>query len=72
MSKLEKLLIELVNISYANVVFNTLLAKTVVATLLSSAGSPETFDKEMENAYKAIDEYARKLGEDLEDKPDGR
>lgn len=72
MSKMDKLIIKLVNISYSNMVFNALLSKIVVATLLSKAGAPEAFDKEMENAYKAIDEYARKLAEDLEDKPDGR
>lgn len=72
MSKLEKLLVELVNISYANMIFNTLLSKVAVATLLSSAGSPETFDKEIENAYKSIDEYAAKLAKEMEDKPDGR
>lgn len=72
MSKTEKLVINLINISYANMLFNTLLSKTVVATLLSSAGSSETFDKEIDNINKAIDEYARKLAEDLEDKQDGR
>ena len=72
MRKVEKLIINLVNISYANMLFNTLLSKTVVAALLSSAGSPETFDKEIDNINKAIDEYAHKLAEDLEDKPDGR
>ena len=72
MSKTEKLVINLINISYANMLFNTLLSKTVVAALLSSAGSSETFDKEIDNINKAIDEYARKLAEDLEDKPDGR
>ena len=72
MSKTEKLVINLINISYANMLFNTLLSKTVVAALLSSAGSSETFDKEIDNINKAIDEYARKLAEDLEDKSDGR
>lgn len=72
MSKMDKLIINLVNISYANMIFNSVLTKAVVATLLSNAGSPEIFDKEMEEAYKAIDEYAHKLAEDLEDKPDGR
>lgn len=72
MSKTEKLVINLINISYANMLFNTLLSKTVVAALLSSAGSSETFDKEIDNINKAIGEYARKLAEDLEDKPDGR
>ena len=72
MSKTEKLVINLINISYANMLFNTLLSKTVVAALLSSAGSSETFDKEIDNINKAIDEYARKLAEDLEDKTDGR
>ena len=72
MSKTEKLVINLINISYANMLFNTLLSKTIVAALLSSAGSSETFDKEIDNINKAIDEYARKLAEDLEDKSDGR
>lgn len=72
MSKIEKLVINLINISYANMLFNTLLSKTVVAALLSKAGSPETFDKEIDNINKVIDEYAHKLAEDLEDKPDGR
>lgn len=72
MSKIEKLIINLVNISYANMMFNTLLCKTVVATLLSKAGAPEVFDKEIDNINKLIDEYAHKLAEDLEDKPDGR
>lgn len=72
MSKMDKLIIKLINISYANMVFNALLSKIVVATLLSKAGAPEVFDKEIDNINKAIDEYARKLAEDLEDKPDGR
>lgn len=72
MSKTEKLIIKLVNISYANMMFNSLLTKTVVATLLSKAGAPEVFDKEIDNINKAIDDYAHKLAEDLEDKPDGR
>ena len=72
MSKIEKLIIKLVNISYSNMMFNSLLTKTVVAALLSKAGSPETFDKEIDNINKAIEEYAHKLAEDLEDKPDGR
>lgn len=66
MNKLNKLLTELVIISYANMIFNTLLSKVAVAALLSSAGSSETFDKEVENAYKAIDEYANKLHKEME------
>lgn len=72
MNKLEKLLTELVIISYSNMIFNTLLSKIAVATLLTSAGSPKTFDEEVENAYNAIDKYAVKLHKEMEGKPDGR
>jgi hypothetical protein len=70
MSKTDKLLTELLIISYANMIFNTLLSKLAVAALLSSAGSSETYDKEVENAYKAIDEYANKLHKEMEDNDD--
>lgn len=72
MTTTEKLLVELVKITYANMVFNTLLSKVAVAALLSSVGSSETYDKEVENAYKFIDDYATKLQKEMEDKPDGR
>lgn len=72
MSKMDKLIIKLINISYANMIFNSVLTKAVVATLLSNSGSPEVFDKEIDNINKTIEEYAHKLAEDLEDKPDGR
>lgn len=65
MNKLLKLLTELVIISYANMMFNGIQARTVVATLAKSAGVKETYDKEIDNMDRLIDEYAKKLHEDI-------
>ena len=72
MSKLEKLLVELVIISYANLLHSTLLTRAVVAALAKLADSPQTYDKEIEGIDLLIDKYAKQLHEEMEDKPDGR
>ena len=72
MSKLEKLLVEIVSISYANMVFNTLAAKYVAAALANLTSSPKNFDKDIDEAYKTIDDYVSQLNDVIGGKPDGR
>lgn len=72
MSKIEKLLIELVHISYANMLFNTLLAKTVVTTLASSIEAQEVAKKEIDDICESVEEYAHSLDKDLGGSANGK
>lgn len=65
MTTTEKLLLELVKITYANLQFNILLTRTVVAAVATIANTTDNYNKEMENIYKAIDSYISKLDKEI-------